>query len=90
MTYPFFATPYPDLKDAGPIFGAEQRAIVGVMVRNPGKVLSMDELCAGLTPMTRTPRRMETLIDGIRAALGPDAVVDVPRRGWKYVPATAI
>jgi hypothetical protein len=90
MTYPFFATPYPDRKDMGPILGTEQRMIVGVMVRNPGKVLSTDELCAGLTPMARTPRRIGTLMDGIRTTLGPDTVVAVPRRGWKYVPASAM
>ena len=87
MTYPFYATPYPDAMVAGPIFGTEQRAIVGVMVRNPGKVLTLEQLSVGLTPMTRTPRRMTTLLEGIRATLGPDTVVDVPRRGWKYVPA---
>jgi len=87
MTYPFFATPYPDEKVAGPIFGTEQRAIVGVMARHPGKVLTLDELCVGLTPMSRTPRRMETLIGGIRDALGPDVVVAVPRRGWTYLPS---
>ena len=27
MTFPFFATPYPDAKASGPILGAEQRAI---------------------------------------------------------------
>ena len=86
MTFPFFATPYPDAKASGPILGAEQRAIVGLMVRHPGKVLSMQELAAGLTPMSRSPRRMQTLIDGIRATLGPDTVVDVPRRGWMYAP----
>jgi hypothetical protein len=88
MTYPFFATPYPDEKVTGPIFGSEQRAIVGVMVRNPGRVLTPDELCGGLTPMSRTPRRMDTLIGGIRDALGPDAVVAVPRRGWTYLPSS--
>jgi hypothetical protein len=38
--------------------------------------------------MSRTPRRMETLLEGIRATLGADTVVEVPRRGWTYLPAT--
>lgn len=91
MTYPFFVAPYPDATSSSPILGAAERAILTKMVRKPGHVLSATELAAGIpTPgPTPTPRRMADYITTIRAALEPDAtVVDVPRRGWRYVPAT--
>jgi hypothetical protein len=45
-------------------------------------------MCAGLSPTTvRNPRRIHDLISGLRRALGEDAIVHVPRRGWIYVPA---
>jgi DNA-binding winged helix-turn-helix (wHTH) protein len=92
MTYPFSVTAHPDDRFASatvdPVLGREQRRMLGVMVRRPGHVLSTAEMCAGLSPTTaRNPRRIHDLISGLRRALGEDAIVHVPRRGWIYVPA---
>ena len=92
MTYPFFVTAHPDSRftsaSAEPLLNREQRRMLGVMVRRPGHVLTVAEMCAGLSPTTaRNPRRINDLISGLRRALGDDAIVDVPRRGWMYLPA---
>lgn len=85
MTYPFFVSPYPDAASDAPILGAVERSILGAMVRRRGHTLSAVELTANGSNPTPTPRRMSDAIERIRAVVGRDAIVDVPRRGWQYV-----
>lgn len=87
MTFPFFVSPYPDVASATPRLGATERSILGVMVRRPGHTLSAAQLTAGSGTPTPSARRMSDHIAAIRAVVGADVVVDVPRRGWRYVAA---
>jgi hypothetical protein len=87
MTYPFFVSPYPDTASDAPILGAVERSILGAMVRKRGHTLTAMELTANVSTPTPTPRRMSDYIERIRAVVGRDAIVDVPRRGWQYIGA---
>jgi DNA-binding response OmpR family regulator len=57
-----------------------------VLASNAGRVLSRAELArrAGLADLS--DRRCDSLIVGIRRAIGADRVVTVRRRGWMLVP----
>ncbi|MFV0306862.1 MAG: hypothetical protein ACK5OX_03855 [Desertimonas sp.] len=85
MTYPFFVTPHPDAGVDTPLLGATERSILSTMVRRPGHTLSATELTADLPIPTPPPRKMHDHIDAIRAVVGDDHVVTVPRRGWRYL-----
>ena len=57
-----------------------------VLASNAGRVLSRAELArrAGLADLSA--RRCDSLIVGIRRAIGAERVVTVRRRGWMLVP----
>lgn len=57
-----------------------------VLASNAGRVLSRAELArrAGLADLSS--RRCDSLIVGIRRAIGAERVVTVRRRGWMLVP----
>lgn len=57
-----------------------------VLASNVGRVLSRAELArrAGLADLSS--RRCDSLIVGIRRAIGAERVVTVRRRGWMLVP----
>lgn len=56
-----------------------------VLLANAGRVISRAELArrAGLADLSA--RRCDSLIVGIRRAIGADRVVTVRRRGWMLV-----
>lgn len=57
-----------------------------VLASNAGRVLSRTEIArrAGLADLSA--RRCDSLIVGIRRAIGAERVVTVRRRGWMLVP----
>lgn len=56
-----------------------------VLADHAGRVLSRAELArrAGLADLSA--RRCDSLIVGIRRAIGPDRIVTVRRRGWMLI-----
>lgn len=62
--------------------GAQERALLGVLIAHRGRVVSRRELArhAGLAHLSE--RRCDSLIVGIRRVLGPEAIRTVRSRGW--------
>jgi hypothetical protein len=85
MVFPPYAAPFPD-DAAPPVLGAKQRAMITALGQRPGKVRSSTELAAAVDLPILTPRRSDELVSGINAALGDDAVTEVPRRGLRMTP----
>lgn len=64
---------------------AQERAVLKVLADNAGRVVSRAELAqrAGLANLSA--RRCDSLLVGIRRAVGADSIVTVRRRGWMLV-----
>ncbi len=62
--------------------GGSERAVLGVLVEAPGRVLSRTELArrAGLRRLSE--RRIDAVIVSLRRLLGADSITTVRRRGW--------
>jgi DNA-binding response OmpR family regulator len=65
--------------------GPQERAVLAVLIANRGRVVSRYELARQAGVANCTERRIDSLLVGIRRALGPDAIVTVRRRGWMLV-----
>ena len=65
----------------------QERAVYKVLSEGAGRVLSRQEIArrAGLTELS--PRRCDSIIVGIRRAIGPERVQTVRRRGWMLTAA---
>jgi DNA-binding response OmpR family regulator len=63
----------------------QERAIYHVLAANAGRVVSRAELAraAGMTDLSE--RRCDSLLVGVRRAVGHDRVRTVRRRGWMLV-----
>jgi DNA-binding winged helix-turn-helix (wHTH) protein len=66
--------------------GPREKAVLSVLVEQPGRVIDRSTLRrdAGLDDLSA--RRCESVLVGVRRALGPDAIVTVRRRGWRLSP----
>ena len=66
--------------------GTQERAVLSVLLDNCGRVLGRRELArqAGMSELSE--RRCDSVLVGIRRALGQDAIVTVRRRGWMLSP----
>lgn len=66
--------------------GAQERAVLRILVEQGGRVISRHELArrCGLTDLHE--RRCDSILVHVRQALGPDAIVTVRRRGWMLRP----
>jgi DNA-binding response OmpR family regulator len=64
----------------------QERAVYDALASNVGRVLSRNELArrAGLADLSA--RRCDSLIVGVRRAVGADRVRTVRRRGWMLLP----
>lgn len=60
-----------------------EAAVYAALRANPGRVISREELVrlAGLDALSA--RRVDSLLVGLREALGQDAIITVRRRGWR-------
>ena len=63
----------------------QERAVFDVLAAASGRVLSRQEIArrAGLADLS--PRRCDSLIVGIRRAVGTDRIRTIRRRGWMLV-----
>ena len=57
MIYPPYAAPFPDTRSTDITLGNQQRAVLTVLARKPGRVVSAEELAAELGLPAMTPRR---------------------------------
>lgn len=66
--------------------GAQERAVLRILVEQGGRVISRHELArrCGLTELHE--RRCDSILVHVRHALGPDSIVTVRRRGWMLHP----
>jgi DNA-binding winged helix-turn-helix (wHTH) protein len=66
--------------------GERERAVLLALVERECRVVDREQLRrdAGLTTLSQ--RRCDSLVTGIRRALGPHAVLTVRRRGWRLNP----
>jgi hypothetical protein len=74
--------------DPGPTaIGLQERAVLTVLFDNRGRVVGRRELArqAGLAGLNE--RRCDSLLVGLRRAVGADAIVTVRSRGWMLSPA---
>lgn len=73
----------------GPVsLGTQERAVLGVLLANRGRVVSRRELArqAGLSDLNE--RRCDSVLVLLRRHLGSDAIVTVRSRGWMLHPAS--
>jgi DNA-binding winged helix-turn-helix (wHTH) protein len=66
--------------------GAQERAVLRILVEQGGRVISRHELArrCGLTDLHE--RRCDSILVHVRQALGADSIVTVRRRGWMLRP----
>lgn len=60
----------------------QERAVYQVLVANRGRVLSRHEIARAIGIAELSERRCDSLIVGVRRAVGRDRVRTVRRRGW--------
>lgn len=74
----------PRLQDSHPLerLTPQERAVYLALAANAGRVVSRSELAraAGITDLN--DRRCDSLLVGVRRAVGADRVRTVRRRGW--------
>jgi DNA-binding response OmpR family regulator len=57
--------------------------LLSLLMQRPGHVVTPEQIAARLKLPSVSPRRIESLVRGINAVLGPDTVTTVHRRGWR-------
>ena len=67
----------------------QERAVYYVLAENAGRVLSRSELARAVGIADLSERRCDSLIVGVRRALGSGRVRTVRRRGWMLVGSRA-
>ena len=60
-----------------------ERAVLDVLARHRGAVVSRAALAAQAGLSGLSERRVDALVSGVRRALGDDVVVTVRGRGWR-------
>jgi DNA-binding response OmpR family regulator len=83
MPFPPNVTPFPDDAGARPALGTHHRALLSLLTQRPGHVVTPEQVAAKLKLPSVSPRRIDALVRGLNAVLGPDTVATVHRRGWK-------
>jgi DNA-binding response OmpR family regulator len=72
------------LQDSRPLehLTPQERAVYDVLEANSGRVLSRHEIARAAGIGDLSERRCDSLIVGVRRAVGPERVRTVRRRGW--------
>ena len=86
MYSPALVIPGPDASDPLGHLGPQQRAVLFVLAESAGRVISRRELARRVGITDRSDRRCDSLLVGVRRALGPDAIRTVRSRGWMLDP----
>lgn len=75
------------LQDSRPLehLTPQERAVYLVLRENSGRVLSRHEIARAAGIGELSDRRCDSLIVGVRRAVGPERVRTVRRRGWMLV-----
>jgi DNA-binding response OmpR family regulator len=86
---PAFDSVPPAALSARGALGTQERAVLSVLVANRNRVVSRRELSrqAGLAELSE--RRCDSVLVGLRRALGHDAIITVRSRGWMLAAAAA-
>ena len=63
--------------------------MLAALLANRGRVVNRHELARLAGIANCTERRIDSLLVGVRRALGSDAIVTVRRRGWMLTAAAA-
>jgi len=63
----------------------QEQAVYSVLAENAGRVLSRSELARAVGIADLSERRCDSLIVGVRRAVGSSRVRTVRRRGWMLV-----
>ena len=82
MFSPAPATPDTTATDPPGPLGKQERAVLSVLVDNVGRVVSRRELARRVGIAELSERRCDSLLVGVRRALGADAIRTVRSRGW--------
>jgi DNA-binding winged helix-turn-helix (wHTH) protein len=69
--------------------GTQERAVLAALLANRGRVVNRHELARLAGIANCTERRIDSLLVGVRRALGADSIVTVRRRGWMLTEAAA-
>src|SRR5690606_29495279 len=79
------------LQDSRPLehLTPQERAVYQVLRENSGRVLSRHEIARAAGIGELSDRRCDSLIVGVRRAVGPERVRTVRRRGWMLVAGTS-
>jgi len=86
MFSPALVIPGPDASDPLGHLGPQELAVLFVLAENAGRVISRRELARRIGITDRSDRRCDSLLVGVRRALGPDAIRTVRSRGWMLDP----